>query len=189
MACTERSWVFFSVLTQLLSLLIDLATTTSRSDREKDLEILLLRRQLAILMRSQAPAPRVSRWEKVGLAVLAAKLGHLSIGGRTRLRQSLLLFTPETVLGWHRAQTDYMGDCGVALASDRGAGIVRASRTAGTQLCCCAGASGLSRRSNVAGMMSIADSLKLVAWTAALLGPDALDPAAPLAPSRHVRSR
>ena len=95
--------MLFAALAQLLSLLIDLATTPWRADREKDLEILLLRRQLAILMRTQARQPRLTRWEKLGLAVLAAKLSQLSSGTRTRLRESLLLFKPETVLGWHRA--------------------------------------------------------------------------------------
>src|SRR5579859_2387092 len=93
----------FAALARLLAVLIDLVTTVWRSDREKDLEILLLRRQLAILQRAQARPPRLSRWEKLGLAVLAAKLGGLSSAGRARLRESLLLFKPETVLGWHRA--------------------------------------------------------------------------------------
>jgi putative transposase len=95
--------MIFAALAHLLALLLDLATCLWRSDREKDLEILLLRRQLAILHRSQPRPPRLSRWEKLGLAVLAAKLSRLSAHGRDRLRESLLLWKPETVLGWHRA--------------------------------------------------------------------------------------
>jgi len=95
--------MFFSAFAQLLALLMDLMTTAWRSDREKDLEILLLRRQLAILMRGQSRPPRLSRWEKLGLAILVAKLHQHSRAARTRLRESLLLFKPETVLGWHRA--------------------------------------------------------------------------------------
>jgi putative transposase len=93
----------FAALARLLSLLIDIATIVWRSAREKDLEILLLRRQLAILLRAQPRPPRLTRWEKLGLAVLAAKLSHLSTGVRTTLQESLVLFKPETVLGWHRA--------------------------------------------------------------------------------------
>lgn len=93
----------FAVLASLLSLLIDVATTAWRSDHEKDVEILLLRRQLAILQRTQPRPPRLARREKLGLAVLAAKLSRLSAEGRGRLRESLMLFQPETVLGWHRA--------------------------------------------------------------------------------------
>jgi hypothetical protein len=47
----------FIVLAALLSWLIDLGTLRFQSDRDKELEILLLRCQFAILQRSQ-PRPR-----------------------------------------------------------------------------------------------------------------------------------
>jgi transposase InsO family protein len=93
--------VFF-VLAALLSWLIDLGTLRVQSDRDKELEILLLRRQLAILQRSQTRPVRPTRWEKLGLAVLASKLRSLPSAARSRVRGSLQLFTPETVLRWHR---------------------------------------------------------------------------------------
>jgi transposase InsO family protein len=93
--------VFF-VLATLLSWLVDLGTLRFQSAREKDLEILLLRRQLAILQRTQPQPPRLTRWEKLGLAVLVAKLRSLPTSSRERLRQRLVLVTPETVLRWHR---------------------------------------------------------------------------------------
>src|SRR5512146_1128138 len=102
-AAPQGDGMFFAALAHLLALLIDRATTARRSDREKNLAILLLRRPLAILTRVQTPAPRLTRWEKLGLAVLAAKLSRLSTGARTALHESLLLSTPETVLGRHRA--------------------------------------------------------------------------------------
>ncbi|HVA92358.1 MAG TPA: hypothetical protein VNL71_21235 [Chloroflexota bacterium] len=37
------------------------------------------------------------------MAVLAAKLTQLRGGARSRLSDCLLLFRPDTVLGWHRA--------------------------------------------------------------------------------------
>jgi hypothetical protein len=46
--------MLFFALATLLSWLVDLATLRMRSDRAKDLEVLLLRRQLAILRRTQA---------------------------------------------------------------------------------------------------------------------------------------
>jgi hypothetical protein len=95
--------MFFSVLVQLLTLLIDLMTTTWQSDGETDLEIMLLRRQLAILKRVQSRPPSLSRWEKIGFAILVANLHRRSLEVRTRLRESLPLFKPETILGWHRA--------------------------------------------------------------------------------------
>jgi transposase InsO family protein len=93
--------VYF-VLASLLSWLVDLGTLRRQSDRDKELEILLLRRQLAILRRSQTRPVRPTRWEKLGLAVLASKLRHLPTDARSRVRESLQLFTPETVLRWHR---------------------------------------------------------------------------------------
>jgi len=95
--------MIFATLAQPFALLIDLVTCIWRADREKDVEIFLLRRQLAILQRTQPRPPRLTRWERLGLAVLAAKLSRLSAHGRQRLRESLLLWKPETVLGWHRA--------------------------------------------------------------------------------------
>src|SRR5439155_24364332 len=69
----------------------------SQSEREQAVEVLLLRQQLRILERKQRRAPRVCRWEKLTLAVLAARLK-----GRDRLTEVMLLFKPETSLKWHR---------------------------------------------------------------------------------------
>jgi Homeodomain-like domain len=70
--------------------------------RCKEVEILLLRRQLAILQRTQALPPRLTRWEKLTLAMLANRLTRLCGGARVRLDACLLLFRPDTVLRWHR---------------------------------------------------------------------------------------
>ena len=66
------------------------------------MEILLLRHQLRLLQRQRPRSPRLSRWEKLTLAVLTAKVARLTAGPRTRLERVLLLFKPDTVLGWHR---------------------------------------------------------------------------------------
>ncbi len=94
--------MLYYLVAQLVSLLIDLFTTGRRSDQEKDLEILLLRQQLRILQRQHPSVPRLSHWEKLGLAVLAAKFTGLGRGAKTKLNQVLLLFKPATVLKWHR---------------------------------------------------------------------------------------
>ncbi len=94
--------MLYHTLAQLLSLLLDLFTASRRSDQQKDLEILLLRQQLRILQRHHPTAPHISRWEKLGLAVLAARFTGLGCGARTKLNQVLLLFKPDTVLKWHR---------------------------------------------------------------------------------------
>jgi hypothetical protein len=93
--------VFF-VLATLLSWLFDLGTLRLQSDRDKELEILLPRRQLAILQRTQPRPPRLTRWEKLGPAVLAGMLRCLPTDARSRVKASLVLFSPETLLTWHR---------------------------------------------------------------------------------------
>ncbi len=93
--------MLYHLLAQLVSLLFDLFTTKRLSDQHKDLEILLLRQQLRILQRHHPTAPRISRWEKLGLAVLAARFTGLGLGAKTKLNQVLLLFKPDTVLQWH----------------------------------------------------------------------------------------
>ncbi len=102
--------MLYHVLTQLISLLLDLFAISHRSHSQKDLEILLLRQQLRILQRHHPVTPRISRWEKLGLAVLAAKFIGNGRGAKSKLDQVLLLFKPETVLRWHRdkAQMDLL---------------------------------------------------------------------------------
>ena len=86
----------------IFSILLDLIAVAWRSEHEKDLEILLLRQQLRILQRKHPHPPRLSRWEKLGLAVLAARLLTLSSNARSRLAQAVLLFKQDTLLKWHR---------------------------------------------------------------------------------------
>ena len=90
------------VLLHLGTFLVDLLTATRRADRDKDLEILVLRHQLRLLQRERPRPPHLTRCEKLTLAVLTAKLAHLTAGPRARLDHVLLLFKPDTVLKWHR---------------------------------------------------------------------------------------
>jgi len=89
-------------LGQVFAFVVDLLTVGRRSALEKDLEVVLLRQQLRPLQRRQRPAPRLARWEKLALAVVADKLALLASGGPARLRRSVLVVQPETVLKWHR---------------------------------------------------------------------------------------
>ncbi len=88
------------VLLHLVRFHVELVAVTRRTDRDKVAEILLLRHQLRLLERERPQPPRLSRWEKLTLAVLTAKLAHLAAGSRARLDQVRLLFKPETVLRW-----------------------------------------------------------------------------------------
>ncbi|MGX4694978.1 helix-turn-helix domain-containing protein [Streptomyces sp. JNUCC 63] len=65
------------------------------SDVDKDIEILTLRHQLAVLQR-QTDRPRVTPADR---ALLAALLHRLP---RARLRQLYLIVSPATILRWHR---------------------------------------------------------------------------------------
>jgi hypothetical protein len=62
------------VLLHLFSILFEWTCLGRGSEREKDLEILLLRRQLAILERQVQQPPRLSRVEKLTLAIMTVKL-------------------------------------------------------------------------------------------------------------------
>ena len=90
------------VLVHLLGFFVDLLMPTGRTDREKDLQILVLQHQLRLLQRERPQPRRLSHWEKLTLAVLTAKLAGATTGPRTALGQTLLLFKPETILKWHR---------------------------------------------------------------------------------------
>ncbi|HSH77975.1 MAG TPA: integrase core domain-containing protein [Herpetosiphonaceae bacterium] len=94
--------MIYFILARIFSCLLDLFAIMWRSDHEKDLEILLLRQQLRILQRKRPCPPRISRWEKLALAVLVAKLTAVGGSARNRLGQIVLVFKPETLLKWHR---------------------------------------------------------------------------------------
>jgi hypothetical protein len=53
------------VLAQVVALILDVLALFRQSEREKDLEILLLRQQLRIVERKQRRPPRLSPWEKL----------------------------------------------------------------------------------------------------------------------------
>ncbi len=90
------------LVTHVFSLLLDLIWLRGRAAADKDVEILLLRQQLRILQRKQPHPPRISRWEKLTLVVLAGRLTTLTSRARARLGHVVLLFKPDTLLKWHR---------------------------------------------------------------------------------------
>lgn len=66
--------MFWSILGQILSFLVDFSTNMRRSDKAKDLEIIVLRHQLRVLQRRLPHPPRSSRWEKLCLTRSVRKL-------------------------------------------------------------------------------------------------------------------
>ena len=77
----------------LYRFLASLARLTVRSGRSKDLEIIVLRHQLAVLRR-QIDRPELTDADRSLLAAIAAALARPSRAG--------WLVTPDTLLRWHR---------------------------------------------------------------------------------------
>jgi transposase len=86
---------------QVVSTLIELVRLGRRSESDKDLEILLLRRQLGIYERKQERALHLSRGEKLTLVVLATKLKART--GRTikAMGDVIRIVKPATLFRWH----------------------------------------------------------------------------------------
>ncbi len=82
--------VLYASIYMLLRLAISLAVLRSSSDAERDLEILALRHQVAVLRR-QVKRPDLLPADRMILAALGL-----------RLPPGRLLFSPATLLRWHR---------------------------------------------------------------------------------------
>src|SRR5437763_1880201 len=97
----EGGAMYWSAITQLVAVLLDVFMARRQPACAKDLEIAVLRHQLRMLERRRR-RPRLSRWERLTLALLATKLRHLTSDARERLSRCLVLVDPATVLRWHR---------------------------------------------------------------------------------------
>ena len=94
--------MFWFILAHFVAFLVDLVFCARQRGCGKDLQIMVLRQQVRLLQRQRPRPPRLSRGEKLTLAVLAAALARLTVGSRHQLDQYLLLFKPDTILKWHR---------------------------------------------------------------------------------------
>jgi transposase InsO family protein len=94
--------MIYFLFARTFAFVLDVVAISCRSNQEKDLEILLLRQQLRILQRQHTHPSRLCRWDKLGLALLGARLVALSSSGRSHLAHVMLVFKPDTVLKWHR---------------------------------------------------------------------------------------
>jgi putative transposase len=93
--------VWFMVF-QVVSILVEVVRLGYQSEGEKDLEILLLRRQLAIYERRQIRAPRLSRREKLLLIVLGIKLKTRTKRTIKAMGEVIRIVKPATIFSWHK---------------------------------------------------------------------------------------
>ena len=94
--------MFWYALLQVIVLIFDVLQLSARSAYDKDLEILILRRQLAILQRHNKRVVRPDRDDKVILAFLTKQFKHIKQMTTKQLRDVIIIVQPETVLHWHR---------------------------------------------------------------------------------------
>jgi len=81
------------ILAQVFTILISTVRIGRMSEQEKDLEILILRQQLAILQRKQEKKPvKTNRTEKIVLAGLTAKLKAVTRWSAGQMRSVIRIF-------------------------------------------------------------------------------------------------
>ena len=90
------------LVSQIFSLLLSLISIGRKSDQEKELEILVLRHQLDVLLRAQQAPLKPSRTERMTLAILTTRLRKFKGHSINQLRGIIRIVQPETVLKWHR---------------------------------------------------------------------------------------
>jgi putative transposase len=92
----------WAVVRQVFSTLLELIQIGRLSEQEKDLEILVLRKQLAMMEHPLNKPVCLSRAERLTLAVIGATLKAVSGRSIKQLRDVMRIVQPETVLPWHR---------------------------------------------------------------------------------------
>jgi len=94
--------MLWSVIAQVVKVILDALSLHLITDPDKDLELLVLRQQIRILERRVGKPVRPSRVEKLLLALGAMQLKDRARSGQQGLKNSLILFKPATVLKWPR---------------------------------------------------------------------------------------
>jgi putative transposase len=92
-------WFVFG---RIFSTIISLVRLSRFSENDKDLEILVLRHQLDVMVRKQTHPVRPNRAEKTILAVLAVQLKHATKRTIGQLGEVIRIVRPETVIRCHR---------------------------------------------------------------------------------------
>jgi putative transposase len=90
------------VLGHIFSTIISLIRLSRLSENDKDIEILVLRHQLDVMVRKQSQPVRPNRAEKTILAVLTVQLKQATKRTIGQLGEVIRIVRPETVIRWHR---------------------------------------------------------------------------------------
>ena len=89
-------------LLHIFSTILELVHICRLSDKDKDLEIMILRHQLDVMTRLQSKPVKPNRVEKLTLAILTTKLNQSANRSTSQLRDVIRIIKPETVIRWHR---------------------------------------------------------------------------------------
>jgi len=92
----------YRLLAQIIALVLECLILRCRSERAKDLEILLLRHQLQTLRRTTRHPPRFSHADKLLLVSLATTLKAATAETHGLWQRAIIVVSPDTVLRWHR---------------------------------------------------------------------------------------
>ena len=94
--------MLWSALLQLFNVIFQFVLLYQKANHEKELEILLLPRQLAVLQRQNQQIVRPKRDDKFFLAILTQRLKQATGNTTAQLQNIISIVRPETVLRWHR---------------------------------------------------------------------------------------
>lgn len=90
------------ILAHIFSTILSLIQVSRLSDQDKDLEVIILRHQLAVMTRLHDKPVKPNRTEKMTLAVLTTKLKRSQNRTTHQLRSIIRIIQPDTVLRWQR---------------------------------------------------------------------------------------
>ena len=94
--------MLWSSIGNIFSVLLSLVHLSRLPENDKDLEIILLRHQLDVLVRIQKQPIRPNRAEKATLALLTTQLKKNTKRTIRQLGDVIRIVRPETVIRWHR---------------------------------------------------------------------------------------
>ena len=89
-------------LLHIFSAILEMLRIARLSEKDKDLEIMILRHQLDVMTRLQTKPVKPNRTEKLTLAVLTKNLKQSTKRSTHQLRDIICIVKPETVIRWHR---------------------------------------------------------------------------------------